>query len=167
MKTFRFKMSMATLEIAIVQGSFKSLPGVTDNSQHLQLRDHILVEIEVGERRELTFKLFHPETDASAGHVDMYYRPKRHDGREGIEIRRYQHHEEVDFRESSTWQHCWPTGPWHLLMTIDALEKYLSGNLWQNTGTGGDVPYEFYEPALREWMTRNFIPSAHPVAVEA
>jgi len=116
----KFKVNMETFEVEQVQ-DFRSLPGIQNNGQHDQLPGHVLVEVRFSGITEIL--LYHPETLPSTGHIDITYRPRRIDGEYGVDINIYAHQMSLDFGDSS--KHHWPSGGWHLLRVIDAIEQTL------------------------------------------
>ena len=116
------------------------LPGVTNNGQHVQLAGHVLFEVRFSGGNE--FLLFHSDTPASNGHVDIFYYPSRRDGEYGVTISQYCQHAEVSLHDREL-QHIWPTGGFDLLMTIIAIEKFLEAEIG-------------YTPRLADWIAYSF-----------
>ncbi|NUM25266.1 MAG: hypothetical protein HUU49_01415 [Candidatus Buchananbacteria bacterium] len=144
-----FRVNLATLEVERLNvRNLSEVPGVKSNGQHYQLEGFALVEVRTPSCEML---LFHPETQSSSGHIDVTYRPQRHDGAYGVDMQMYTHGCELDFANDHSFQYHWPSGQWHLLMAIDAIEQFLK----QEIG---------YTPHLREYIGHTFRPTPPKLA---
>jgi hypothetical protein len=140
----KFTVNLETYQVGEVDphADWNQLEGVGNNTQHSQLPGHALVEVTVP---HVEFRLLHPDTDHSTGHVDIYYAPYRSDNKSGVSIRAYQHGVEIkDFYGDQYRLPQWPTGGWNLFRTIDAVEQHMA----EKYG---------YQPVLCHWIEMNFL----------
>ena len=118
--SMKLKVNLKTGEVTRVEGEFKDLPGVRDNGQHFQLPEHVLVSAGIDH-----INLFHPETEAFTGHIDVSVCYDRN-GRQPT-FHYYSGHEEfvpVD-NPCNKQGFVWLTGGLSLIMVVLAIEKYL------------------------------------------
>ena len=138
------KMHRETFAIErLMVGHLSEVQGTTNNGQHDQLADHVLIEVRFPSGEML---LFHSDTEPSTGHIDLTYRPRRRDHEYGVEILRYGHSEPLRFNDNDAVKHAWPDGQWHLLRTIDAIEQFLAKEIG-------------YSPVLSEYIGHTFLPT--------
>ncbi|MCE9628784.1 MAG: hypothetical protein K8Q91_02190 [Candidatus Vogelbacteria bacterium] len=143
-----YKANLVTGQVEPIGRDHQSVwdyPGVKGNGQHFQLPGHALVEWTGDDR----MKLWHPETDQTSGHVDIWYEHERRDGKNGIRIANYGDHE-LTFSSEGQLKYSWPSGGWSLIRVIDAVESHLQETL------GGNQLH------LRMWIELNFYPAGAP-----
>lgn len=145
-KIMKMMISRNTGEVTRID-SFEELKGRFEGvtyRQHWQVPGYVLVEVDFHQGVEV--KLFHPETKDVSGHVDVLYRPKRHDGQYGVDIQRYAGCEQLDFADSDfSFSTFWPDGKWDLIITISEIEMFLATEL------------ESYVPQLGKYIARTFL----------
>lgn len=146
----KFVVNIETLEVRSVPENqrFDRLPHVRNNGQHYQLPGHVLAEYQISGGELL---LWHPETSPQTGHVDIYYRPFRRDG-VGVAISQYIHHLELNFGNEVELRCHWPSGGWHLISTIVAIERHMA----EIAG---------YQPRLENWVSLQFKQSIGRAAI--
>jgi len=136
----KFKVNLDTYEVKEVQGEWGKLEGIKYSTQHHYLPGHALVEVRLP---SMEFRLWHPDTDHSTGHVDIFYMPERPENELGVIIRPYQLGLEIE-SFCGDRLHAWPSGGWNLFRVIDAVEQFMAERLG-------------YEPRLRHWIEMNFL----------
>ncbi|MDQ2932865.1 MAG: hypothetical protein M3Q80_00600 [bacterium] len=117
----KLKVNMKSLEVNMFSENDRDL-GLRSNGQHDQLPGYILVDTALN-MKWTAIKLCHPQTEAHTGHVDVtvMYR----DG--GFYFHRYSGNERISLNSDlNSPDSVWPTGPWCLLQTVVAVERYLS-----------------------------------------
>ncbi len=90
-----------------------------NNGQHLQLDGWVIGDVEMS-GCETTFKLLHPTTNESSGHVDVRVEYRNN-------IPSFHTYACQEFEFSDSFLECYfPTGIWSLIMVVTALEGYLN-----------------------------------------
>ena len=137
----RFAVNLATCEVHVIpeHQRFEQIPGVQHNGKHCQLNGYVLSEYRISGGQ---LCLWHPNTSARSGHVDVFYCPTRRDGQPGVEICDY-HHTELDLADEQDLLLRWPSGPWSLLSAIIAIERKMAET-------------EGYRPKLERWLGQQF-----------
>ena len=120
-------MNLSTLSVQrIPENDFSKISGATNNGQHWQLAGHVLAEVSIrGGHNPPTFNLYHPQTKASTGHVDVIVEYGH--GDKAPKFRIYSGYQAFvpDTFGSGVQGEVWPTGGWSLLQTVFAIESFL------------------------------------------
>lgn len=122
----KLKVNLRTGEVTRVEGEFKALPGIRNNSQHFQLDGHVLVGIGLT-AGEGHFNLLHPDTEASSGHVDVSV---RYEDTAPLTFHYYSGYEQfVPASHHARQLDVWPSGPLSLIRTVLAIEEFLESEV--------------------------------------
>ncbi|PCI30266.1 hypothetical protein COB55_00600 [Candidatus Wolfebacteria bacterium] len=110
----RLKVSLTAFKIEHIVTAFEDFKDVTNNGQHSQLEGHALVALNMNDG---ILKLFHPETESSTGHIDVYYKPRTSNNW----LQTY----DLSPVTGENIRHRWPSGFANLFSVISAVEKHL------------------------------------------
>jgi hypothetical protein len=109
---------------------FSTLVSVRNNGQHYQMDGYILADVTVGGAEHPTsIRLLHPQTTPATGHVDVTV---HYDVNVPVPSFHYygQHQRFVPTPfGDGTQGDAWPTGGWHLLQTVFAVEAFLVSDI--------------------------------------
>lgn len=146
----KLKIDINTFEILEVD-DFQQIPEIKTNSQHVQLPGFILAQITMNPG-QTGINLFHPETSAMTGHVDVgvRYLPNSIP-------RFYQYSQSQEFVpiDADPVTYVWPTGAWSLVQTVLAIETFLERRV-------GFLPVlrdSFLQSLSRARQERNAVPA--------